>query len=799
MRKISLNGIWNMSGGGYSCSGTIPGSVCSFLLDAGLIEDPYYRENELQTLALLENPFTFSRSFLFSSDSSTVLLRCEGLDTLCTISINGNKVASTRNMHRTYEFDVTEFLRSGENIISVECDPAAPYVRQMDKKRHLHSPPDAIDGFTYLRKAHCMFGWDWGPRIPDAGIWRNISLLILDTPRITDCKITQRHDHGKVYLRVDAETSSPCQLEAELTSPDGIRCVIPCNEEFEVAQPQLWWPNGLGKQNLYLISVSAKQNGKHVDTITKTIGLRTLKLVREKDRYGESFYHEVNGVAFFAMGADYIPEDCILSRITPERTRWLLQQCKDSHFNAIRVWGGGHYPDDAFFELCDEFGLVVFLDFMFACGYLPDSEQMRQDITAEVRDNLFRIRHHACIGVLCGNNEVEQFVFETPMEPDIESNYLTLFEDVFPNLVNELCPDLPYIPSSPTTCGHFVDPHNENYGDNHYWKVWHENEPYYAYRKHFFRYLSEFGFQSFPCEKTVNSFTLPEDRNVFSRIMERHQRNGNANGKILSYLSQTFLYPHDFGTLLYASQLLQATAIQYGVEHLRRNRGRCMGTLYWQLNDVWPVASWASIDYCGRYKALQYVARRFYAPVMISCDEVGETTTRANVNMQAHLHDYATTAALAVSNESRQEVCGTVRWALCNADSDVLCSGSQAVCVPPLSSITLERMDFHKTDVESNHLFYWLDVDGETVSQGSVLFTAPKHYQFHNPQLSWELNGDTITVNALAYAKFVEIDSPDSDFILSDNYFDMEKGSHTVKILSGSPKTLQLRSVYDIR
>ena len=799
MQKISLNGIWNMSGGGYACSGTIPGSVCSFLLDAGLMEDPYYRENELQTLALLENPFTFSRTFSFHPDGSKVLLRCEGLDTICTISINGKEVASTWNMHRTFEFDVTDRLLDGENTITVHFDPAAPYVREMDQIRHLHSPPDAIDGFTYLRKAHCMFGWDWGPRIPDAGIWRNICLIIMDTPRITDCKVSQHHENGHAYLRVDVETSASCCLEAVLSAPNGTQSAVLCGEEFEVLDPQLWWPNGLGDQPLYHICISAKQEGVVVDTVTKTVGLRTLKLVREKDRYGESFYHEVNGVAFFAMGADYIPEDCILSRVTPERTRWLLQQCKDSHFNAIRVWGGGHYPDDAFFDLCDEFGLVVFLDLMVACGYLPDCENMRQDITAEVRDNLLRIRHHACIGVLCGNNEVEQFVFETPMEPDIEANYLTLFEDVFPNLVKELCPALPYIPSSPTTCGHFVDPHNENYGDNHYWKVWHENEPYYAYRKHFFRYLSEFGFQSFPCEKTVNSFTLPEDRNVFSRIMERHQRNGNANGKILSYLSQTFLYPHDFGTLLYASQLLQATAIQYGVEHLRRNRGRCMGTLYWQLNDIWPVASWASIDYYGRYKALQYVARRFYAPVMISCDEVGETTTRANVNMQAHLHDYATTAALAVSNESRQEVKGVIHWALCDASSNVLCSGSQDVTVPALSSITFDRMDFHKTDVENNHLFYWLDVDGQTVSQGSVLFTAPKHYRFRNPQLSWELNGDTITVHASAYAKFVEIDSPDSDFILSDNYFDMEKGSYTVKILSGSPKTIRLRSVYDIR
>ena len=410
-----------------------------------------------------------------------------------------------------------------------------------------------------------------------------------------------------------------------------------------------------------------------------------------------------------------------------------------------------------------------------------------------------RLRHHPSIAVLSGNNEVEQFAYDTPPEPDLAENYFLLFEELLPALVRQLCPDLPYIPSSPTTCGHFINPYDENYGDSHYWMVWHGGLPYAAYREHYFRYLSEFGFQSFPSEKTVNAVTAPGDRNIFSRIMERHQRNGSANGKILGYLSQTFLYPGDFGTLLYASQLLQATAIQYGVEHLRRNRGRCMGTLYWQLNDNWPVASWASIDYYGRYKALQYAAKRFFAPVMISCEETGETTTRSNVNQPLDTHDYTTTAALAVCNESRADVSGTVHWQLCGADSTVLRQGSCDITVPAQSVRKLERVDFCKTDVEENHLLYWFESGGEVVSRGSVLFTAPKHYAFRDPGLRCEVKGDTITVHADAYARAVEIDSPDSDFILSDNYFDMERGSYTVRILEGTPKTLRLRSVYNIR
>jgi len=319
------------------------------------------------------------------------------------------------------------------------------------------------------------------------------------------------------------------------------------------------------------------------------------------------------------------------------------------------------------------------------------------------------------------------------------------------------------------------------------------------YRDHYFRYLSEFGFESFPCEKTVNSFTLPEDRNIFSRIMEMHQRCRGANKKILTYIADTFRYPQTFGTLLYASQLLQAEAMRYGVEHLRRNRGRCMGALYWQLNDIWPVASWASIDYFGRYKALQYVAKRFFAPVMISCQEIGETHTRPFVVMQPDIYDYSTEARLSVTNEILNDVSGIVNWSLRSNDGTVLESGKENVNVPKLSSVWLENMDFNKTDVENNYLSFSFVVDGIIVSEGTVLFTVPKHFNFLDPNLKYEINGDTITIHADAFAKYVEIYSPDSDFILSDNYFDINRGTKTVKILEGTPKTIELRSVYDIR
>lgn len=794
MKKISLNGIWKMQGAGYECEGTVPGSVYSFLLDKGLMEDPFYGMNELDALKLLDNTFTFSKTFDFAPTGDKVLLHCDGLDTLCDIYVNGSHIAYTDNMHRTYEFDVTELLKAGENTVSMLFHPPIPYVTEKQKGEKLYEPWHCVEGAGHIRKAHCMMGWDWGPRLPDAGIWKDISLLVLDSARITDFHILQRHENGLVFLTPNVATDKAAEVKVTVTTPNGEAYEIPANQETEITDPQLWWPNGLGAQPLY--TLTAECCGVKEE---KRIGLREMKLIRERDKYGESFCHQINGVRFFAMGADYIPEDNILCRVTAEKTYKLIRQCRDANFNAIRVWGGGIYPRDAFFDACDEMGIVVFQDMMVACTTLSTTQEMKANFKAELYDNLRRIRHHASIALISGNNEVEEMHINwLEKQPHLVESYLSIYEDMVPEIVNELCPYIPYVPSSPSSCGHFVDPRNENYGDAHYWEVWHGDKPFTEYRKKYFRYLSEFGFQSFPSEKTINAVTAPEDRNIFSRVMEMHQRNGVANGKILNYLSQTYKYPKEFGTLLYASQLLQAEAMRYGVEHLRRHRGRCMGALYWQLNDIWPTASWSSIDYYGRFKALHYVAKRFYNPIMISCKETGETATRYFPTLDPRI-DYETKAQLCVTNETRSDVTGEAVWALRDSTGKILKEGKTPVKVPALSAVWLEEMDFCKTDVDNNYLSFAFLVGGETVSEGTVLFTVPKYFRFQDPNLRCEVKGNELTVYADSYAQYVEIDSPDCDFVLSDNYFDMNAGKKTVKILEGTPENIRLRSVYDIQ
>ncbi len=806
MQKLNLAGRWELTlTDGTRCFGSVPGSVYSVLLENGKLEDPYWRENELEALELIiQNDFTFTRTFTLPESFvglKSVLLRCEGLDTVCSVYLNGMQIGYADNMHRTWEFEAADALKFGENTLELRFVSPVRYIREMQAKDYIGGSEDAMAGFPHLRKAHCMFGWDWGPRLPDGGIWREIALIGVDSARIQDVHIRQRHENGEVYLRTERSmvgSLENTELKITLTDPDGNKTPLRPYGETRVENPQLWWPNGYGAHPLYTVTVELMESGQVVDRVEKRIGLRTMTVVREKDQWGESFAQCVNGVQFFAMGADYIPEDNILSRVTPERTRRLLEQCVRANFNSVRVWGGGYYPDDFFFDICDELGLVVWQDFLFACANYHLTDKFEANIEAEFADNIRRLRHHASLGLWCGNNEMELFQVGFGYEgtPTTKRDYIRMFEHILPKQLKELDPDTFYWPASPSSGGSFDEPNDPDRGDVHYWDVWHGSRPFTEYRKFFFRYASEFGFQSFPCLKTVESFTLPEDRNIFSRVMERHQRSAGANGKILTYLSQTYLYPKDFDTLLYASQLLQGDAIRYGVEHWRRNRGRCMGAIYWQLNDIWPVASWASVDYFGRWKALHYYAKRFFAPLMISCEEVGELADHGIIAEPAPIE---TSVRLSVANETMTKQDVLVRWALRQADSSIIESGEQQIAAPALTSVWLEKQVFEGIDCLETYFSYQLISGDEAVSAGSVLFTAPKYFRFINPELKASRSGDVITVTAAAYAKSVEISSPDSDLVLSDNYFDMDAGTVSVRILEGDPKELRVRSVYDIR
>lgn len=813
--QVNLGGAWRMREADSETwhSAHVPGSVYADLMADGTMPDPFWRENELDAFERMKKDYVYQRAFTVTEAQlahAHVELVCEGLDTLAHVSLNGREIAFADNMHITWVWNVKEQLHAGENTLEIRFDSPILYCAKKAEEAPGWESSDATPGFRHLRKAHCMFGWDWGPRLPDAGIWRPIFLRTWDAARLENALMLQAHHDGVVDVTIRPEIAGESAWSAEITAPDGEVIIIPettaAEQVITIEHPQLWWPNGLGKQPLYRVTVRLATG----DTRVWRIGLRTMTVSREKDEWGEEFCHVVNGMKVFAMGADYIPEDNILARVTPERTCRLLEDCKAANFNAIRVWGGGYYPDDAFYDICDELGLLVWQDLMYACAFYDLTPDFERSIRVETHQNVARLRHHASLALICGNNEMEMFMAGAnsalinhrtwefvPTYPHHITDYVKMFEYILPAIVKETAPQTYWWPASPSSGGNFDAPNDENRGDNHYWDVWHGEKPFTEYRKFFFRYASEFGFQSFPCLKSVKQFTLPDDRNIFSRVMERHQRNQAANGKILSYLSQTFRYPNSFDDLLYASQLMQAEAIRYGVEHWRRNRGRCMGAIIWQLNDIWPVASWASIDYYGRWKALHYAAKRFFAPVMISAEEEGELSQNPKIN-EYHPAPLEKSFRLNVCNETLRDVTGEVVWALRTPDGAIVRQNQQTLTIPAMSAKWLDKVDCADASLTGHYVSFAFVVDDVALSEGTCIFCAPKHFEFVNPRLTLETRGDTLVVTSHAYAKQVWLESEDADLLLDDNAFDMNPGTKVVRVLRGSAEKVRVRSVWDL-
>ena len=794
LQRLDLGGTWTVcqKKTADAFDATVPGDIYNDLLNAGKIEDPFYRDNENDVQWVGDVDWVYARTFDVPADvlqRDVVLLRCDGLDTICAVRINGRRVGRGENAFRTYEWDVKNLLRPGENRIEVDFIGSCRAARRAHKTMGSACPPDRDRRHkfarNYLRKMQCNTGWDWGIRLPAVGIWRGIAIVAYDGARIGGTLVEQEHTRGKVKLTVTADveaaTAGTRSVAVSVTlagktvaEGDAVVRRGRAVAELTIEKPKLWWPNDMGDQPLYQVTVDLlDREGEVLDSDSQRVGLRTIELVRKKDRWGESFYFAVNGKAFFAKGTNWIPGDAIFARMTADDYRRLLTDAAAVHMNMIRVWGGGIYEQDCFYDLCDELGLLVWQDFMFACAAYPaDVPAFMDNVAAEAEDNVRRLRNHPCIALWCGNNELESAYHRGDGEWTDRAmaarDYDRLFDRLLARVVARHAPGQVYWPSSPHTPGRKQEPQDAGSGDAHMWGVWHGGKPFEFYRECFHRFQSEFGFQSFPEPRTVYSYTNDDgDRNVTSPIMEHHQRNWSGSGSLFAQMTGRFRMPKDFDSLLWLSQIQQGFAIQYAVEHFRRNMPRCMGSLIWQINDNWPVASWSSIDYNGRWKALHYMTRRFYAPLLLSILEDAEKGR----------------TDLYLTSDLGRPVSGKVGWSLVALDGRCITSGSKSVKIDPGKSTRAIRLDV--ADVLGEHgadnviLFADLTVRGRVVSNNIATFRRLKSLSLQPPRIktgikSLENGAFELALTASTPALFCWAALDGDDCRCSDNFFHLE-------------------------
>lgn len=805
--RFELNGTWNLvSSGGMQTTAEVPGSVMEALTEANLIPDPYYgvNENDERVRAVLYQDWTFSKTFTlpasFSKENGTIELVFDSVDTTADIFLNGEKIGHTENMFRQYRFPIDFALLKEENTVSVKIfspvNTAAAAAEKHGSSLMTTFAGGMVDGIPYIRKSWFSYGWDWGIALPDSGLNLPVAVELIEGARLAAVPLTTE-------IRFDESDGSPEALSAAVScvpeidgSADGLtfRLTISghgdsrtvqaaAGEEvrLEIASPKLWYTHDLGEPNRYRVQAELLKGGRVIDSEIFSIGLRELKLFNREDLYGESFYFTLNRIPLFARGGNWIPCDTMIPRgVKSGLIEKRLQDCLDMNFNMIRVWGGGIYEDDRFYEFCDANGILVWQDFPFACYATPHLEEFYENVSAEVEDQLRRLVNRPSLAILCGNNEIEKgwkewgFVLFYPKH---KPGYTYLFEELLPSLTARYAPQIPYWPSSPSAGGNFRKTVNPRYGDSHNWLVWHGGLDYTAYRRYPARFMSEFGFQSFPDMKTVRQFTPPGEEAFDSPTMKVHQKNPAGNGLILSYMRREFNDPGEFPKQVVLSQLTQALAMECGIDYWRAHRTneQCMGALYWQINDTWPNASWSAVDYFGRKKALYYYSKRFYEPV-----------TAVVLEKSAGYRVF-------LVNDTAMEQTVAFNGVIQSAAGEEIQTETAELTLPPASSteILRGRVPLLK---KNDAVFFWTltDADGGEINYGMKMFAKAKKVNLENPGLKISApqktaDGWKVTVSTEKPALFVHFDA-DFDFEVSDNFFSLPKnGSRTVTVQTEAP------------
>ncbi len=804
MRTMTLNGKWHIKeyDGNVECPATAPGCVHTDLLAAGKIPDPFFSTNELQTQWISDRDWTYSRTFRIDGDPGPAkkrLLECEGLDTIAAVRINGKLAGATENMFRRYVFDISDMVIPGEN--SIEIRFSSPFKAGELKSLQIpyevagseyHWPlgQERITHRNQLRKAQYQFGWDWGPCLPTAGIWRDICVIEPEHAYIEYVTTSQSFTSSGVTLSiqtyVDAVSSGAVILRGALKDSEG-KVIGECAAKrltlksgkrkislvMEVVNPARWYPNGYGGQPLHALELSiADDDGKMLDSKCVKIGFRDIKLVRERDKDDESFYFTVNGIPVFAKGANWLPADSFPSRITAEKYQFLLRSAADANMNMLRVWGGGLYESDLFYDLCDELGILVWQDFLFACCAYPATSEFLGNVKEEVTHQIRRLSSHACVALWCGNNENEGvwrwWSRNKKHEVLVKKDYRRL-----QNMLGHTCkledPSRPFTPASPFPGG------KQNIGDEHFWGVGSKREPFSDYLKVKPRFVSEFGFQSFPNFRTVKDMAAPHNINPGSPEIEHHQRKSGWNALLIDYICANFRLPSSMEHICYLTQLNQALAMKTAVEHWRRSKPWTMGALYWQFNDCWPAISWSGIDYNLNWKALHHFARRFFAPLLASCVEEG-------ANVQVWL-----------TSDVIQPVDGNVLVELWRTDGSILDTFEKSFKLQKLGNkriMTLKQEQlFTHGNTRENSILRVKAIGGGLSSENTHVFAPYKHLDLMEADINCSTHHAKreVILTTRKPALFVEVDAVDGGFVFPDNYVHLFPGTEVV--LSYRPTT----------
>jgi beta-mannosidase len=826
MIQKEINGNWTFRQVGEAdwMPATVPGTVHTDLMENGIIDDPYYRLNELDVQWIDKVDWEYKTTVWADENilgRDRIQLDFKGLDTYADVFLNGKQILAADNMFREWKTDVKKVLNEGENELHIRFrSPIVEGLKKYDANEFVYPGAEndqaergqVEDGkrvSIYTRKAGYHYGWDWGPRLVTSGVWRPVLLTAWDEARIESLQIVQHEvsDDKATFtavFEVEAEKRGKATLAVKNNGTTLATASVQLQEgiekyevDFEILNPQLWWTNGLGEAHLYNITGELEMGKRKISEETR-IGIRTLELVREKDEYGTSFYFKLNGHPVFMKGANIIPNDMFLPRVTEKNYRTLIETAKKSNMNMLRVWGGGIYEDDIFYGLCDENGILVWQDFMFACAMFPNDEPFLKNIRQEAIDNVKRLRNHPSIALWCGNNEIltawntwgwkglaERQGSDVPEK--VWQAYVDIFHKTLPEVVEKFDPQRSYWGSSPSS-GLGVQADLVN-GDEHYWGVWWGKEPFETYATHLARFMSEYGFQSFPEFATVKKYTAPEDHDIYSEVMKSHQRSSIGNETIEYYLLKEYNRPKDFESFLYVNHVLQAEGIKFGLEGHRRAMPFTMGSLYWQLNDVWPVASWSSTDYYQKWKALQYYVKKGFEQVLVS-------------PYQDELK-----FKVGIVNDRLEQVNAQLILKMMDFNGRVIWEKASLVEIPANSSrdyFNENKNEFlYRKDTRNLLFLAELIENGQTVSRNIYFFRPFKELKIPVPQIDYIIaaadSGFNIELTTDKLAKNVYLQIGDETGFFSDNYFDMLPGEKITVHLDAGISEEKLKEKLTVR